>query len=133
MPEQAARIELLVAAGAVAAVLLHEVQRLVGTIQRAGRIIVLADPGIADADGDVADLGKRVLRNVPTEALQHDLHGGLVGGAEENHEFLATEAEQDIAPTKAGAHLLGQQQDHLVAIYMPRWDIAAVELIDDKN
>jgi hypothetical protein len=113
--------------------LLHEIQRLVGAIQRTGRVVVLADPGVADADGDMADLGELVLGDALAEAFQDRLHGGLVGGAEEDHELFPAEAEQHVAPAETGAHLLRQQQDHLIAIDVAVVVVDALEMIDVEN
>ena len=119
-----------VAAHLVAAVALGVVHRLVRPVAHHIRRIAIADVAQPHAHRDAADLRETVLFHLQTETLRRLQRRRMIRAAQQDHEFLPTEAVDTVIAAKGVLEDAGDQDQDFIADLMTIPVVDLLEMID---
>ena len=106
------------------------VQGLVGAAEDDDGRLVGVDADEAHADGDSAHLREVVRFDIGAEAVDDLLRIFQGDRAQQHDEFLAAEAEDAVLRAERRLQLVGDQDQHLIAIQVAKLIVNQFEMID---
>ena len=106
------------------------VQGLVGAAENDDGRLIGVDADEAHADGDSAHLREVVRFDIGAEAVDDLLRIFQGDRAQQHDEFLAAEAEDAVLRAERRLQLVGDQDQHFIAIQVAKFIVDQFEMID---